>query len=79
MDDGVRNVTFGGENFLAIRSMDNKDAVAFIEISAIETCQPVAKVTYDPRDGAMAINTFKSPVSRRIVEELFQRADEYLV
>ena len=79
MDDGVRNVTFGGENFLGIRSMDNKDAVSFIEISDIETRQPVAKVTYDPRDGAMAIITFREGVSRRIVEELFKRADEYLV
>ena len=79
MEDGVRNVTFGGQNFLGIRSIDNKGAVSFIEISDIETRQPVAKVTYDPRDGAIAIITFEQAVSRRIVEDLFQRADEYLV
>lgn len=79
MDDGVRNVTFGGVDFLGIRSMDNKDDVSFIEISDIETRQPVAKVTYDPRDGVMAIITFSEAVSRCIVEDLFQRADNFLV
>ena len=79
MDDGPRNCTFGGENFLGIRSMNNKDDVSFIQISDKETCQPVAKVTYDPRDGAMAIITFKKAVSRCIIEGLFQRADNFLV
>ena len=79
MHDSLRNVTFGGEDFLGKRSMANKDDVSFIEISDIETRHPVAKVTYDPRDGAMAIITFREAVSRRIVEDLFQRADEYLV
>ena len=79
MDDGVRNVTFGGENFLGIRSMDNKDDVSFIEISDIETRQPVAKVTYNRTNGAMAITTFREAISRRIIEDLFQRADNFLV